>query len=189
MNITRASRGFTLTETLVVVAVSAILGAAITGIWIGYNNFFALEQTTVVVATSASRVVSVAEAAMLQASSVESSHTFTNSGTTLTSGTSTLVLKLPTVNSSGNVVSNSYDYIAIYASNTNAYEQIDAAAGSARVSGTTILSTALSALTFTYYANPITAATSTFIDVQTSTSLVSGTASSHLHETLYLRNN
>lgn len=185
----RGSGGFTLTETLVVVAVSAILGGAVAGIWIGYNSFFTLQQTTVAVAGSASRIISVAEAAMLQATSVVTSHTFVASGTTLTTGTSTLVLQLPSVNSSGNVISNTYDYIAIYASSTNAYEQVDAAAGSTRASGTINLSNTLSSLTFTYYATPVTGATSTLIDVQTATTLLHGSASDHLRQTLYLRNN
>ncbi len=182
----RFARGFTLVETLIVVAVVAILGGAIASMWIGYNNFFAVEEAQVDAAGSAARVVSHVETAAMQASGVVASHTF--SGTTITSTSTALVLQLPSIDSSGNIISNAYDYVAFYASSTDAYEATDPAAGSTRVAGTVALSDALQSLAFNYYAVPLTDATSTRIDISTSVSLLHGSATDHLAETVYLRN-
>lgn len=181
-----SQQGFTLAETLVVVVVAVLIGTAVVSMWIGYNNYFSLELAQASVGSDAERIMSQAEVAALQASGVASSHTF--SGTTITSTSSALVLQVPSIDSSGTILANTYDYIALYASSTNAYKAIDAAAGSSRTTGTTKLSASLQSLSFTYYTSPVTSATSTFIDVRTAATLLRGTAASHLSETLYFRN-
>lgn len=74
-------------------------------------------------------------------------------GTTYTTSADVMVLRLPTIDASNNVVAASYDYMAVYrhsAQTTKIFSDIDAAAGSKRVDGQKLITAYNSVMKFRY---------------------------------------
>lgn len=181
------TRGFSLMETVIVVGIVALVAVPLTDLLRGYYALFTMQETVVEVDTSASAAIDEVRAAALQANRVVSSHAF--SGATYASGTTTLVLRLPSVDASGTILPGAYDYVGFYATGTTAYRATDAAAGSMRQSGTKRLSGVLRSLAFTYNNADVTRATSTAVDVVThATSSKGQPLERHLSEQIRLRN-
>ncbi|MFA6519319.1 MAG: type II secretion system protein [Candidatus Paceibacterota bacterium] len=179
-------RGFTLIETVVVIAISVIALAALVNLFLIFNTTYGNQQAFMAAAGSAGGTMNALEAAIMPADHVLTSHNF--SGTTYSSNASTLVLSLPAVNSSGNIITGTEDYIVFYASSANLYRLIQAGAGSSRVSGLKQLSTTLSALSFTYDDADFTKVTNVTVDIVTQAQFKQETVQGHLNEQIYLRN-
>jgi len=84
-------------------------------------------------------------------SAVESSRTI--SGTAYTTSSTVLVLKMPSINSSGNVIASTYDYVAFYRDGTDAtkiWSDTEAAAGSRRIPGKKLVTAGNLIFTFRY---------------------------------------
>jgi type II secretory pathway pseudopilin PulG len=180
------SRGFTIAETLVVIGVVALMSIALIGAFAGYSGIVRSQQTEIGVVGSAKAVLSAVDRALLQSSRVLSSHNF--SGTTYSSGTSTLVLEMPALDASGNTIPGTYDYVAFYASSTSAYHIVAPGSGSVRLAGTKRLSETLYSLSFTYSNPDFSLATSVDTDVQTRATINGRVVSAHLAQRTYLRN-
>lgn len=172
---------------MVVIGISALMLLALMQVLLGYTGTYRARQATVDTASSASAIVSAVENAALQATRILSSYTY--GGATYTSGTSTLVLELPAVDSSGNVLSATYDHEIFFASSSNAIRVIATDPSSARTAGTKYLSATLQSLTFTYNAIDLTTATSVTVDVQTRAQTGQLVAQTRLTQQIYLRNN
>lgn len=180
-------RGFTLMETLTVVGIVSLIVIALFNIYEGYGTVFVIQQARVDVNGSAREIADEFKKTVLQASRVVASHDF--SGVTHTSGNAVAVFEVPSVNSTGDIIAGTYDYVAFYATSADAYKVTDGASGSVRASSTKHLSKTLSALAFTYNNSTITLATSTTIEIQTQTTAKDQTISAHIYETARLRNN
>jgi hypothetical protein len=178
--------GFTLIETVVVVALSVIALLALVNLFMVFNSIYGYEQAFIASAGSASNTVNALEASVLPAEQVLTSYNF--SGTTYTSTTTSLVLQIPSIDSSGNIVSGAKDYVAFYASSTKLYRLVSANAQSVRVSGRTQLSASLLSISFTYDNADVTRSTSVTADVQTRAQYKQQVLQSRLTEQLYLRN-
>lgn len=178
--------GFTLIEVLISIVIISFILIALFNIYTGYNTVMTIQQAHIDVNGSARTIVDEFKQTAMQADSVVASHAF--SGTTYSSGTSAIVFELPSIDSSGNIISGTYDYIVLYATSTSAYKITDSGTGSARISGTRHLSDTLSTLSFTYSNASITQATSTDLDVITQTTVRTQTLQAHVHETARLRN-
>lgn len=178
--------GFTLMEILITMFIVGLIAVVLFNVYNGYNTVFAIQQTRVDVNGSAREIADEFKKTALQARRVVASHTF--SGVIRTSGSTTTVFELPSVNGAGDVISASYDYVAFYATSTDAYKVTDGAIGSVRASSTRHLSNTLKTLTFTYNNGNITLATSTDVDVQTQTTLKGQVISAHVRESARLRN-
>lgn len=180
-------KGFTLIESVVLIAVTTLALLALVNLFVVFNSLYGYQQAYTRTAGSALVAMSAFESAVLPADAVLASHAF--SGTTYTTGTTTLVVELPSIDGSGNVISGTHDYIAFYVTGTTTLARVVSAnAGSARSSGTKILTTTLSALALTYSTADVTKATSTIVDIQTQSAFKQQTVSDHLRERLYLRN-
>ncbi len=180
------TRGFTLIETLITVALFVVLILAVTQLSVVYGHFISLQKSSIGITLGGSSIMDAVRTAGLQADHVVASHVF--SGVAYTSGTTTAVFELPAIDASGATIANTYDYIGIFASGTNAYRLTDAAAGSARVSGEKQLTSALDALSFTYDSASFPAVASVTVDATTSALIRGDTVQTHLREHLYLRN-
>ena len=180
------NRGFTLIEVTILTSVTAVALVALVNLFLMFNSMYSYQRVFIATAGSSGAALNALQASILPADGVLVSHNF--SGTTYTSATTTLVLELPTVNSSGNLVSGAKDYVAFYASSTELYRRVEANAQSVRISGLTLLSTTLSSLSFTYGNVDVTQATNIITDIQTQTQFKQQTIQSHLREQLYLRN-
>lgn len=186
MTYMRASAGFTIVETLIVIVIVALIGAAMLELFISYDTVLSNQSAAVEADTSAAAIVNAVRDAALQASAIVSSHTF--SGTLVTTGSAAIVVRLPAVDSAGNIVVNTYDYYGFYASGTDAYLAVDADETSERTDVSKRLSAVLSSMTFTYPSGDATQATSTTVDVVTSAGTGQSTQTRHLIEQVYLRN-
>ena len=179
-------RGFTLVETLIVISISTLAFIALINLFLLFNSVYGYQQASMATAGSAGTAMNAFEASILPADQVLASHSF--SGTTYSSATTTLVLELPAIDNSGNIIPDVKDYIAFYPSSTTLYRLIQAGAGSVRISGLTQLSTTLYSLVFTYDNNDFTKITNVIPDLETRAQFKQQIVQSRLREQLYLRN-
>jgi hypothetical protein len=144
-------RGISLMETMVVIGIMMFLLLIITQIFALNYDIFAKQSKrsdneigAILTAKTISQIARGAE-------SIEAAHTFNS--TVRTSSSAELVLKLPSVDASNNVIASSYDYVAFYRSSstpTNIMVVTEAAAGSARIAGTRLITAHNAVLTFRY---------------------------------------
>ena len=179
--------GFSLLEVIIVIFISAVVVLAVFEIYITLSKTYLLQHASINASSGAAAFVNELQDMAHQADAIETSASI--SGTTYTSGSTTVVFELPAVNSSGDVLSNTYDYVTLYATSTNAYRVIDANASSARVDGTKKLSDVVQNLTFTYDTGTPSTATAVTIDMTTATTVKSNTVQTRLKQQVYLRNN
>jgi len=180
------TKAFTLIEVVITVALFAILMFGLSQLYIVNNRVVTFQKSVMGVSLDASNIVDAVRSAASQAFHIVASHTF--SGVSYTSATTTVVFELPTVDSSGNIIANTYDYVGIYSSGKNVYRITDAASGSDRLSGTKQLADVLGGLSFTYDAASFPSVASVTVNA-TTTALVRGqTTQAHLREHIYLRN-
>ncbi|MHB8660896.1 MAG: prepilin-type N-terminal cleavage/methylation domain-containing protein [Minisyncoccota bacterium] len=179
-------RGFTLIETIIVVALSASMMLALGILIYNFYTISAYNQAFAQSSGSANTFMRDVESLTLPADAVLSSHTFSD-GTDTSSSTS-LVLEIPSVDSSGDVIPNTFDYARFYLAGADAYRHLEADPSSSRVSGTKLLSSTVSALSFTYNNSDFTQVNAVTVDVQTQTQVKQDVLPDHLHEQIRLRN-
>jgi len=179
-------RGFTLIETVIVIALSASMFGVLSLLVRSFYVSYSYEQSAAISAESARSVIKEVESLTLVADKVLSSHVF--SSATYDSSSNSLVLEIPSIDSSGAIVSGSYDYAAFYLQDTNAYRILEANAASSRASGTKKLSDTISSLTFSYNNADFALADAVTVDVQTLVQSRGQGSADHRSEQLYLRN-
>lgn len=180
------SRAFTLAEVLITAALSAVLMLAIAQLYIVYGRIITFQQSSIAVALGGSDTIDAVRTAGLQAKNVVAAHTF--SGTNYSSGTTTVIFEIPSMNASGAILANTYDYIGIHASGTEAYRLTDAAPGSVRVSGGKRLTKVLESIIFIYDNFSFPSVTSITVDATTSAMVREEVLQTHLRRRIYLRN-
>jgi len=180
------TRGMTLVEVLVAMAISALLLAALTNLFGTFNALYNYQNASRHTADASGAVLHAVEEAATPADRILSTHDF--SGTSYGSNAGSLVLEIPSINASGVLVSGQYDYVAFYRAGTSAYRVTNVSIGSARRSGTTRLGDTVVSLNFTYDNSDVTQAKAVTIDVVASTTVRGAQTTSHLSETLRLRN-
>ena len=142
------NRAFTLVEVVITLGIAVTMLIVLLQFFISTNKQFAFQKTFVEVAQGADDVaLAVAELA-LPAGQVLASRTFGT--TTYQSGAQTLVLEIPSIDSSGAVISGTYDYAVFYVAAGKLYRITAVGSGSARKPGTRLMSENVTALTFTY---------------------------------------
>ncbi|MFH1178532.1 MAG: type II secretion system protein [bacterium] len=179
-------RAFTLIETMVVVAIGAGMMAVLGVLIYNFNKTFVYQQALIESSGSASAIIREMESLAMPANAVLQTRTF--SGSTYTSTSTSIVLEIPSIDSSGNVISNTYDYAVFYSVGANAYRLLEANVLSKRYSGTKQLSSAVSSLTFSYNNVDYTKVSTVTIDVQTQTRVKQDILSDHRREQIRLRN-
>lgn len=179
-------RAFTLVEVIITVALSVVLVLAIAQLYIVYGRAIEFQQSSIAITLGGSSIMDSVRSAGLQAGHVVASHTF--SGVVYTSGTTTAIFELPAIDASGAIIASTYDYIGIATSSTNAYRLVDAAAGSARISGQKKLTSNLNAISFTYDNSDFSLVKSITVDATTTAVVREQAAQTHLREHVYLRN-
>lgn len=180
------NRAFTLIETIIIIAVTVVIMLALANLYINFNSLYVYQQTFVATTNAATGAMSALDAAVLPADQVLASHSF--SGVAVSSGTNALVLELPSINASGDIVTNAHDYIGFYLTGTDLYRSIDANAASARTSSTKRVAALVDSITFSYDTADVTQAAS--VSATTTTKLITkkGPVQTTLHGQFYLRN-
>lgn len=146
-----AGKGFTLVEVIVVIFIFVLMSIAITSLFIGQNSLYQFYTAEVASEGSARRIVNRVTELVRTSESVLSSYDF--GGTVHSSGSDTLVLRLPTVDSSDQILTNTFDYVVYYldpSDNTKLFEKMEADGQSQRGSVTRLLSESIDNVLFTY---------------------------------------
>ena len=177
---------FTLIETVIVVAVSLSMMLALSLLLYTFNKSSTHGKLSAQSYDSASAVLREVEAFVLPASAVLETHSFASA--THTSTTTSLVLQVPSIDSSGNVITNTYDYVAFYTAGTNVYRLLEKNALSARVAGTQLLSQTLGALSFSYDSATFSEIRVVTIDIETGATVKEEVFTTRLREQIRLRN-
>lgn len=110
------SKGFTLPEVIIATFLTAIVGGLILLIVVRSNGVFYTETAKVGQGLNVNDTLANIRSNVKVSAAVASS--FTNGGTTYTSGSSTLVLKVPSVDSTGAIIPSTFDYI-VYTKQVN----------------------------------------------------------------------
>lgn len=179
-------RAFTLVETVIVVALSAITLIVLGFLIYNFNKVSVYQQISAQSSSSASALMREIESLTLPADAVLQTHTF--SSVTYASSPTALVLEIPSIDSFGNVVANTYDYAVFYATSTNAYRLLETNALSKRASGTKRLSSTISSLAFTYNDTSFASTSAVTVDVQTRAIVKQSVLSDRRREQIRLRN-
>ncbi len=182
----KLQRGFTLIEAVITIGLFVIIMITFFALYDGYSKVYVSQQGLFNIAGSASSLMNETNTMVMQADQVVASHTFAGIG--YTTGAETLVLELPSITASGDIVNGKFDYVAIYKSGSKAYRILAADSTSSRRNETKEFSDTISSLNFTY--NNLSPPEITKVDVDITTQAVSGhqTQTYHLHQQVYLRN-
>lgn len=179
-------KGFTLIETVIVIAFSAVMMLALALLAYNFNKISVYNTTSSQSSVSANALMRELQALVPQADAVLATHTFTAS--TRTSSSTTLVLEIPSIDISGNVIASAYDYGAFYVIGTKAYRLLETNASSKRASGTKLLSSTISSLTFAYNGFTFATTSTVTVDIQTRATAKQDVITGHLHGLIQLRN-
>lgn len=144
-------KGFTLAEVLVVTGLVAILIALGGGIFLANNKFYENQTGEVininVTREAADRINEYARVGIRFMSS------YTYDSLVYNTGSETLILEIPTIDSQGDIISNVFDYVIVSKDPVNASRLIlivDPHASSARLPRFHELTSALTGIVFTY---------------------------------------
>ncbi|HJV33078.1 MAG TPA: hypothetical protein VJ694_03560, partial [Patescibacteria group bacterium] len=105
------ARGVTTLELAVSLAVASVIFTILGAIFIAQGRYFAIEDAIAETQYDAFQILDTVGLYALSASSVLSSATV--NGTVYSTGTSTVVLALPSIDADGAVLVNTYDYVAL----------------------------------------------------------------------------
>jgi Tfp pilus assembly protein PilW len=179
--------GFTLIEVVIVLGISMFILFGLLTLFDWHGRIYSLEQADVRATSSARTALNNMSDAIAQGTYIQSWRTV--SGTTYTTDSHTLVLEMPTIDSTGNFVAGSYDYIIYYLSNGNLYQLSDFAASSVRKNKSKLLAEGVQTFNLTYNAVDVSQATTITIDLITSIQVRGTTnATAHVNDTVLLRN-
>lgn len=173
-------------EALFATAILIFVLVAFVVLYVNFMKFYNRQQTEMKVGDSARRAVKELQSVALQANQIIVSHDF--SGTVRSTDQHTLVLELPSVDGSGNIVSGKHDYAAFYKTGNNLYKVMEANEESSRVSSLKQLSDSISTLTFTLNNPNLAQASKIDMDIQLQASSGGQSISYHLLQEIYLRN-
>lgn len=155
-------------ELAVSMAIGAMVFTILGSIFIAQGRYFSIEDAIAETQYNAFQAVDTVGLYALSATQVVGSRTI--NGTTYASGTSTLVLELPTTDADGDPVADAYDYVAfaLYpADPTRLVVDIDAGTNSALADATRLPAALVEKLIFRYNAVDPTAATTVEMYVRT----------------------
>ena len=179
-------RAFTLVETVIIIAIAAMMMLALAVLFVNFNSLYVYQQTFTTTVKSAGGAINAISDASLPADQVLALHVFSSG--TISSGTTSFVLELPSMDSSGDILTGKHDYIGFYLTGTDLYRRIEADASSVRTSGTKKVATLVSSLSFTYDNTDFTKVTNVTADIITQLNTRKGLVQTHLNEQFYLRN-
>ena len=183
------NRGITLIETMIGLAISALLVVILSYCLIIVLRLNEAQKTVSALTSSTDRGIYRISSSIQQSSQILSSAVI--SGTTHTTSSSALVLKIPTVNSSGQIISGSYDTV-VYRRNPSDLSELqeitDAEAGSARFDGTHLIARFVTNLLFRYNNSNYSLASTATVFLKTGTTVRGVLKESANQTTVRLRN-
>lgn len=179
--------GFTIIEVVIVTAIFAILLLGLMNIFDWQNKVYNLEQAEVMATGSARVAMNSLNFTLAQGIQLENTRNI--NGTDYTTGGNSLVVRLPSYDSSGALIDGVYDYVAYYSNGSNLYQLTETGTGGARPHGTKLLSDRLESFTLTYNVGDIPSVSQVTVNLTTQ-AFYRGNQSvtTNLVETIFLRN-
>lgn len=145
---TKRQKGFTIIEIVIVIFLFSILLLGLFTIFEWQQRIYSLEMAEMQATSGARAALNEFSESIAQAKNIITSRTV--SGTTYSTSGNNLVLELPAVNASGQIIGGGNDYIIFYTNGTSLYKLIDPVNESVRVGGTKLLTDKLQNLSLTY---------------------------------------
>ncbi len=139
------SEGFTLAELIISVAVAALVGGLLISIFVSNTGLFYRESSRITEGVGINDSLSSIRSWVKQAQAVAGSFS------SYSSGPSELVLQVASIDSSGNILSNVYDYIVYTVSQGRLYLKVFPDATSSRKSLDQILTNNIDSVVFNYF--------------------------------------
>ena len=178
--------GFTLVEVTIVLFLFIAISGVLFALFEWHAKIFGFQQVQVQVVGSARSVMNALQGNILPAYRVVASRSV--GGVNYNSGSSVLVLQLPSHDSNGDVVANKWDYMAFSLGGNSLTQATEADAASSRKSGTKTLSEKINSLTFTYDSATFDLVRKVSADIETSGQFRGQQISTRLQQDFYLRN-
>lgn len=147
----RNQSGITLIEVLITISITAIVSVFLVGIFTQNNNLFYNQSAKVSHGVSSNEVINLIDDSIRGATAVEAQYPAQNPSHV--TGANTLILKIPSVDASGNIISDTYDYLVFTtdASLPAILRQITyPSAQSSRPATNTVITQSLKTLKFSY---------------------------------------
>lgn len=142
-------KGFTFIELIITMGISSIIGVLLLVIIVNSTGVFYKQSSKLSQGLNINDAFSKIIGNIKQASSIAVS--YINGSTTYTSGPIQLVLKIPSIDSSGNIILNTYDYFVYFLDQNTFRLKTFPDALSARKSLDQIFSTSVDSLNFQYF--------------------------------------
>lgn len=145
----RRGRGLTLIEVLVAMGIATVVGVLLVVIIVNSAGLFTQQSSKVETGLNINDTLSQVRGSIKQASAVTAS--YTSGSTTYTTGVNQLVLKVSSVDSSGNIIANNHDYFVFFLDQSSLHFKVFPDPSSARKASDQIFSTAVDNLVFKYF--------------------------------------
>lgn len=180
------TRGFSLIETIVSIGLFTVLLFVLMNLYVGYGTLYLHNETQFNTANDTRAALRSITPLVLQAYRVLPDHAF--GATTYATDTSTLILQLPAIGAGGSVISNVWDYVAVYQTSSSLYRQLESDAASSRVGGTKLIASTIQSITFTLDNASTTLAKNVTVTLQAKQQKGHVTATNNLTAQIRLRN-
>lgn len=142
------TKGFTLVEILIVMGITAIAGILLVVIIVNSSGLFTQQSTKVTEGLNINDALVQIRNTIKGASAVVTS--YTSGSQTFVTGSSQLILKVPSLDSSNNIIADTYDYFVFYLDQKTLHFKIFPNALSSRQIRDQIFSTNVDILNFQY---------------------------------------
>lgn len=144
-------RGFTLPEVLTTVTVLVVVGGLLIGIMVNNTGLFYQQSSKVTQGVGANDALVRVRSEIKEAQAVAAGYPV--SSPTFTSSSTQLVLRLTSIDSSGNIITATYDYAVFSVTEGRLTYQVfpNTAGGSTRKSANEILAKSVSSVLFEYF--------------------------------------
>lgn len=143
------SFGMTIAEAVIAIAISAIVGSLLIAIIVNSSGIFYKESSTLQEGLNINDSLSKVRETIKESNGVSSS--YVSGGTTYTSGAEQLVLKVPALDVSGNIIQQTFDFFVFFKDQKNLRLKIFPDATSKRLAQDQIFTTSLDSLKFQYF--------------------------------------
>lgn len=175
-------------EVLVVIALLGVLGLGLISLYSAQNKLTTDEAS--LTQAQAELAVGLNSALPFMQSAFEVLASYIIDSVTYNTSADVVVLSLPAVDSSNNIISGSYDHVVFLKTPDNKFNMItEAAAGSKRRSGTRTLIKKISSLAFSYEDNAAPASSTWLtVEVQSQVKITANTQTLTARQRISLRN-
>ena len=181
-----AVSGFTIIEMIVVLGVTSLILLALFAVYDWHSKMYNYEEAVIRVAQSSRLASDSLHALVSQSYRVLASGTV--NGAAYTSGAATVVLELPSIDSSDNVISGKWDTAVIYQNGSSLMEALQPDPASSRQQVQKLLSDSVFSLTFSYDNADFTQVKKVTVDLQNQLTVRAQTVQHHIQQDMFLQN-